>query len=339
MSSPIKVAAVQAAPAFMDRRAGAEKAVALIDEAGAKGVQLIVFPELWLPGYPWFLWLGSPAWCMQFIGRYNESSLEAGCEEDLMIAEAARRNNIQVVLGLSEKLGGSLYISQWHYGADGKMIDRRRKLKPTHVERTLFGESDGSHINVNDTELGRVGSLCCWEHLQPLVKYAMFSQNEQIHCAAWPSFTLYLGAAHALSGEMNMAVSQVYAAEGQCFVIAASALCSQEMCDMLCDTPDKQALLQTGGGYSRIFGPDGQSVVEPLPADQEGLLIADIDLSMIAYAKNAADPVGHYARPDVFKLMFNDSPHMVVEDFGVKNTRVLSSREEPEPLPSEEEDA
>jgi nitrilase len=320
MTNAFKVAAVQAAPAFLDLDNSVEKAIALIDDAGAKGVDLVAFPETWIPGYPWWIWLGAPAWGMQFVGRYFENSIEVDSPQDQALREAAKRNNIHVVVGVSERAGGSLYMGQWMYGPEGEVIARRRKLKPTHVERTVFGEGDGSDIAVHETALGRVGSLCCWEHLQPLTKYAMYSQNEQIHIASWPSFSLYRGAAYALGPELNTSASQMYAAEGQCFVVASCATVSQDMYEMLCDSPDKQQFLQPGGGFARIFGPDGAPLGEPLDEHEEGLVIAEIDLGAIAFAKAAADPVGHYARPDVLRLMFNRraNPAVMPFDEGVK---------------------
>ncbi len=312
----LKVAAVQAAPVFLDLDATVEKAISLIDEAGRQGAGLLAFPETWVPGYPWWIWLGSPAWGMQFVGRYHDNSLQADSPQERAIREAVKRNRLHLVLGASEKSGGSLYLAQWIYGPDGEVIARRRKLKPTHVERTVFGESDGSHIKVHDTAIGKLGALCCWEHLQPLVKYAMYSQNEQIHVASWPSFSLYRGAAYALGPELNTAASQMYAAEGQCFVIASCATVSPEMIEMLCDSEDKKQLLLSGGGFAGIFGPDGSPLAQPLGENEEGLITADIDLAMIAYAKSAADPVGHYSRPDVFRLMFNANPAPVVSSFG-----------------------
>lgn len=311
-----KVAAVQAAPVFLDLQGTVDKAIALIDEAGTKGVDLIAFPETWIPGYPWWVWLGAPAWGMQFVGRYFDNSIAVDSTEDQALRDAVKRNGLTAVIGVSERAGGSLYMGQWIYGPDGEPIARRRKLKPTHVERTVFGESDGSHIAVYDSPVGRLGALCCWEHLQPLTKYAMFSQHEQVHVASWPSFSLYTGAAYALGPEVNSAASQMYAAEGQCFVVASCATVSEQMIEILCDSPEKHQFLQAGGGHARIYGPDGSPLAEPLAPDQEGLLIADIDLSMIPYAKAAADPVGHYARPDVFRLMFNGNPAPVTMPFG-----------------------
>ncbi|WP_298976689.1 carbon-nitrogen hydrolase family protein [uncultured Roseobacter sp.] len=314
--SQFKVAAVQAAPSFLDVAAGITRAVAFIEEAAQKGAKLVVFPETWLPGYPNHIWLGPVAWQMQFVGRYFENSIEAGDVHDKAIAKAARDNNIQVSLGLSERAGGSLYIAQWHYDETGELIKRRRKLKPTHVERTVFGEGDGSDLVVKDTAIGRIGQLSCWEHLQPLSKYAMYAQDEQIHCAAWPNLKLYEGGAHALGHQVNNAASMLYAVEGGCFVIAACALVSKEQQDILCEgDPQKEALCPVGGGYTRIYAPDGQSIGADLADTEEGLVMADIDLSMIAYAKAAADPAGHYSRPDVTRLMLNSKPQRPVMAF------------------------
>src|SRR6478735_1261723 len=229
-----RAAAIQAAPVFLDLDASVDKAIRLIAEAAANDAKLIAFPETFLPGYPFFIWLDSPAWGMQFIQRYHDNSLVYGSPQADRLAKAAKDHAIVVVMG------------------DGETIAQRRKLKPTHVERTVFGEGDGSDLAVHDTPLGRVGALCCWEHLQPLSKYAMYAQNEQVHIAAWPSFSLYDPFAHALGAEVNNAASKIYAVEGSCFVVAACATVSKEMIDLLCDTPDKHDLLHAGGGFAAI---------------------------------------------------------------------------------------
>ncbi|WP_130289631.1 carbon-nitrogen hydrolase family protein [Pseudonocardia sediminis] len=303
-----RAAAVQAAPAFLDLDAGVDKAVSLIAEAAGNGAKLIGFPETWLPGYPWFIWLDAPAWGLQFFPRYHDNSLVYGSPQADKLAAAAREHDITVVMGVSERQAGSLYIAQWIIGPDGKTIATRRKLKPTHVERTVFGEGDGSDLSVYETPLGRLGGLCCWEHLQPLSKYAMYAQNEQVHVGAWPSFSLYKGGAYALGPEVNTAASRVYAVEGQCFVLAPCATVSQDMVDLLCTDETKQALLQVGGGHAGIYAPDGQLLTEPLAEDAEGIVYADLDLSLISLAKAAADPTGHYSRPDVTRLLLNKTP-------------------------------
>lgn len=336
MKGPFKVAAVQAAPSFLDLAAGVERAVGFIEAAAREGCKLVVFPETWLPGYPNHIWLGPVAWQMQFVGRYFENSMAAGSAEDRRIADAARRSGIEVSLGLSEREGGSLYIAQWHYGADGKVRKRRRKLKPTHVERTVFGEGDGSDLAVIETPIGRIGQLSCWEHLQPLSKYAMYSQNEEIHCAAWPNLALYRGGAYALGDVVNNAASRVYAVEGGCFVVAACAFVGPEQQAMLCQgDPQKEALCPVGGGFTRIYAPDGQSIGSDLAEDAEGLVMAEIDLGMIAFAKAAADPAGHYARRDVTRLLFNPKrqrPVVHFDDMAAEGPAVLAEGEAVEAL-------
>lgn len=308
MNKPVKVACVQAAPVFMDLVATVDKTIRLIEEAAQSGAELIAFPETWIPGYPWFLWLDSPAATMPLVYQYHQNSLVLDSEQAKRIEQAARDNNIWVVLGFSEKDHGSLYISQWIINDQGETCGTRRKLKATHVERTLFGESDGSSLKTWETPLGVIGALCCWEHLQPLSRYAMYSQHEEIHIAAWPSFSMYQDMTAALGHEVNNAASRLYAAEGQCHVIAPCAIVSEEMIEQLCDTETKRGLIKAGGGYARIYGPDGRDLVEPLGEHEEGLLIATLDPAAITFAKTCADPVGHYSRPDVTQLLFNPNP-------------------------------
>ena len=189
---------------------------------------------------------GAPAWALQFVPRYHANSLVLGSTKDERLTAAARRNRITVAMGHSERDGGSLYMRQRIIRADGRTIGARRELKPTHVERTIFGEGDGSDLAVHDTDLGRLGALCCWEHLQPLTKYAMDAQGEQVHVASWPSFSLYRGVAFALGAELNGAANRMYAAEGQCDVLASSAVATAQMRELLCDTPEKEQLLLEG---------------------------------------------------------------------------------------------
>lgn len=328
----VKVAAVQAAPAWIDLKAGVEKTIQLIDEAGAQGVQLVVFPETWLPGYPWQIWMGPPAFAIHYFGAYVQNSIVAGSEEEKAICAAARRNKIHVQMGVSERIGGSLYMAQWHINAEGDVISRRKKLKPTHVERSVFGEGDGSDIFVNDTELGKIGGLCCWEHFQPLTKYAMFAQGEEIHCAAWPAFSLYDKLTHGFSAEVNMNANQTYAMEGQVFVIQSCALISQEIYDELVTSEQQQKFMDVGGGYSRIWGPDGATLGENLAPTEEGLVVAEIDLSRILMAKVAHDPAGHYSRPDALALVHNKKtlkPVLTPSEAG-QLVRDASETDEPE---------
>lgn len=314
MTRVVKVACVQAEPVWLDAESTVDKTIALVVEAASNGAQLVAFPETWIPGYPWWIWTGSPAWGMGFVPRYHANSLSVGDPLFNKVVSAARDHGVDVVLGYSERAGGSLYMGQAFISSEGRLLGTRRKLKPTHVERSVFGEGDGSDLVVHETPLGAVGALCCWEHLQPLTKYAMYSMGEQIHVAAWPSFSVYRGAAYALGPEVNTAASQMYAVEGQCFVLAPCAVVGDAGLELFCDSPEKQGLLLKGGGFARIFGPDGRPLAEPLPEDAEGILYADCDFTTIAIAKSAADPAGHYARADVTRLVLNRQPRRPVVD-------------------------
>lgn len=310
----VRAAAVQAEPKWLDLEAGVSALVDLVAEAAGNGAQIVAFPETFIPGYPWWIWLDSPAWGMQFVAPYAENSMTRDGAEMQRIAAAARQHGIHVVFGFSERAGGSLYMSQAFIDDTGEVISVRRKLKPTHVERSVFGEGDGSDIQVHDTKLGKVGALNCWEHFQPLTKYAMYSLGEQIHVGSWPSFSVYRGAAHALGAQVNNAASLTYAVEGQAFVLAPCAVVGQAGHDLWCDTDLKKQLLLQGGGFTQVYGPEGSVLAEPLAETEEGILYADLDFSLIAIAKSAADPVGHYSRPDVVRLLLNREPSPVVVD-------------------------
>ncbi|WP_341961032.1 carbon-nitrogen hydrolase family protein [Pseudomonas sp. RC10] len=310
-------AVVQAAPGFCDLQLSVEKTLHYIAEAARQGASIVAFPEDWIPGYPWWIWLDAPAWGFSkgWVRRFYENAFTYESEGARLIAAAARQHKIHVSLGVVERIGASLYVGNWIIDDSGESVSRRRKLKPTHMERTVFGEGDGSDLVVSETPLGRIGALSCWEHLQPLTKFAMYSQNEQLHVAAWPGFSLYKDVAYSLSAEASLAATQTYALEGGCFVLAPSSVTSQSMVDQICDAPEKHALFTTGGGHSVIYGPYGNLISERMPDTWEGVICAPIDLGEIAVAKAAADPAGHYARPDVMRLLLNRTPAHRVHAF------------------------
>lgn len=301
----VRVAAVQAAPVQMNLNASIDKAIGLAEQAREKGCDLIAFGEAWLPGYPWHIWLGAPVWGFQFVKAYFENSLELGSREYQRLADTAKRLKIMIAMGYSERAGGSLFLSQCLIGADGELIYARRKLKPTHVERSVFGEGYGEDLMVADTPLGKIGMLCCWEHIQPLSKYAMYSQNEAIHVAAWPAFSVYKEQAFALGKEVNMSASQLYAVEGQNFVISATSVIDQATLDILQVTDANAGMLQLGGGSAMIFAPDGRRMAEYLDEYAEGLQIVDLPMEAIIYAKSVADPAGHYSKPESTQLLLH----------------------------------
>lgn len=307
----------------MDLDGTTEKTITIIKDAAAQGVNLIAFPETWIPGYPVFLWTVSVPEQMPFVGRYHENSMTIDSPQLTRIREAARDHRIMVILGFSEKAFGTLYMSQVVIGTDGQVLLHRRKLKPTHCERTLFGEGDGSDLKVIETEFGRVGALNCWEHFQPLTKYAMYAQNEQIHVSGWPCFGI-LDMVPALSHDTNVfGASKVYALEGGTFVLTATQIMSEAgMMNFPLADGSMSPIYSGGGGYATVFGPDSAVLSTPLPPTQEGFVTADIDLAMIDLAKNAADPTGHYARPDVTQLVFHNKPQRVVIGDGAFGTEV-----------------
>ena len=308
MKSVVRVAAVQAEPKWLDLEAGVAQVISLIGEAAAGGAELVAFGETFIPGYPWWIWLDSPAWGMPLVPRYAANSMTRDGAEMHQIAAAAAAHRVHVSFGFSERAGGSLFMAQAFIDDAGVVRSVRRKLKPTHVERALYGEGDGSDFQVVESAIGNVGALCCWEHLQPLSKYTMCSLGEEIHVAAWPSFSVYRGAAQALGPEVNNAASRIYAVETQSFVVAPCSVVGAAGQDLFCDSDLKRQLLLPGGGFARIYGPEGSSLAEPLGETEEGILYADLDPTLIAIAKSAADPVGHYSRPDVFTLLVNRNP-------------------------------
>lgn len=321
----VRVAAVQAAPVWLDLEKSLEKAISLIDQAAAQGAELVAFGEAWLPGFPFWIWLGTPAWGSDFFVELHQNSAEMGGREIQALAAAAKRNKVEVVMGMTERDGGSLYCTLAFLGANGQVRGRHRKLKPTHVERSIWGEGDGSDLFVVETPIGRIGGLNCWEHLQPLSKYAMYSMNEQIHIAAWPALSIYNGTAYALGAEANMAASRTYALEGQAYVLAVTSICDQNVINRLCTDPERAKLLELGGGTTMIFAPSGATHAGPLAYTAEDLLISDLDLAEIRRAKQAADPAGHYARADATRLLVNKSARTPIAFADMNSTAPAAS--------------
>ena len=312
----VRAAAVQAEPVWLDAKAGVAKTVELIAQADRGGADLIVFPEVWIPGYPVFLWLGAVAGQVPFVGRYHAQSLAVDGPELTTVREAARRHAMTVVLGFSERRSGTLLVSQVVIGEDGGVLIHRHKLKPTHVERSLFGDGDGSDLVVVPTAAGRLGAMACAEHHQPLNKQAMYAQNEEVHAASWPCYGVYRDVAYALSPDVYLAANQMYALEGSCFTVASTQLISQAGVDMFAGTDEQRRLLRAGGGFARIYAPDGRLISDVLDEQVEGLVYADLDLDLIPYSKNVFDPAGHYARPDALQLVHHREPHRAVLSTG-----------------------
>lgn len=313
MKRNLKLAAVQAAPVFLDRAATIDKAIALMAQAAEGGAELIGFPETWIPGYPWWIWLGPPHWGLQFAARYRRNAVRRDGPEMQHLCDAARRYGLVAVFGYAELAGGSLYMGQTIVDSDGSVKLHRRKLKPSRAERMTFGEGDGSGLAVVDTSIGRVGALNCWEHLQSLSKFALASQNEEIHVASWPALSMGRGRAYAAGPEMSAAISQVYGIENGCFVVAATTVMDDATLAMVADTEERRAMisvpgLTASGGSAMIYGPDGRPLASSLPESEEGIVMAEVDTQMLVAAKLGTDPAGHSGRPDVTRLLLDRRP-------------------------------
>lgn len=298
----VKVAAVQAAPVWMDAKGTLDKTIAIIGDAARQGVKLVAFGEVWLPGYPFTIWLQPPMAAMDVVMKHRMNAITLDGPELKAVGEAAKANDIWVMLGFAERDRGSIYCAQALFDNRGQMVMSRRKLKPTHMERTVWGEGPVTDFKVAETPFGKVGGLCCWENIQPLNRQGMYQLGEQVHVASWPSFGMFKGVrqAYALSAEANLTESQSYALQGSCFVLAANSIISEDSLDAI--TMGNEGLRQLvgpGGGAAAVFGPDGYRLTDPIDENTDGLAIADIDLAMIEGAKVFADPAGHYFRPDI----------------------------------------
>ncbi|THX29303.1 carbon-nitrogen hydrolase [Aureobasidium pullulans] len=301
--STVRVAVTQHEPEWLDLQKSVEKTCKIIEEAAAGGAELVTFAEAFIPGYPAWIWTRplDPMLSTQYI----QNSLAVDSDEMRKIQDCAARNKIVVSLGFSENDNNSVYIAQALIDSDGAMLMNRRKLKATHMERTIFGDASGdSLLNVSKTSIGRkVGTLACWEHAQPLLKFNTISQKEEIHCAAWPPIVPHQGGPDlwSLSKEGCQSLSQVYAIESQTFVLHATTVITEKGIETM-STEAGLLMNSPGGGASAIFGPDGRLLTAPLDSATEGLIFADLDFTAAIFAKSFLDICGHYSRPDLLWL-------------------------------------
>ncbi|KAH6884117.1 carbon-nitrogen hydrolase [Thelonectria olida] len=308
MSPKLKIAAVQAEPVWNDLQGGVDKVISYIKEAGANGANVVGFPEVFIPGYPWSIWQNSVFDNVPFMNEYFENSLEKESKEMESIQAAVREAGVFVVLGYSERFRGSLYIAQSFIDPTGTIVHHRRKIKPTHVERAYWGDGQADSLKaVVDSPFGKIGGLNCWEHTQPLLRYYQYSQDVDIHVASWP---LIWEAPEGkpwpyhITGTASNKFSQVMAMEGACFVMTCTEVLSEKgkANTLLSEFTSGSWGKVPGGGFTMIYGPDGAELTEPLDPGAEGIVYAEIDLADRAKAKQNLDVVGHYSRPDLLSL-------------------------------------
>jgi predicted amidohydrolase len=310
----LKIAITQHAPVFLNLQESLKRAETLAGQAAGQGADIIVFPETWLPGYPvWLdfaptaaLWDYAPAKALHRLLVENSVAIPGPHFKELLAI--ARKTGAIVVMGLHERLGGTLYNTIVYVARDGQEFKLHRKLVPTNTERMVWGRGDGSTLSVLNTEYGPLGGLICWEHWMPLARAAMQARRETIHVAQWPAVK-----------ELHHVASRHYAFEAQCFVVAAGCVLSRgEILQGFrsLDQPDNAALellesmpgadeeLVLKGG-SAVIAPDTSYVTGPV-YDEACMLYADVQLGRIAEGHLALDTQGHYSRPDVFHLQVND---------------------------------
>ncbi len=299
------LAAVQAAPVYFDREASTEKACQLIMEAGQKGADLTAFSETWLPGYPFF---HSSALVNQGRVTYLSNAVEIPSPTTDRLCEAAKKAGVDVAIGVAELdpiTKGTVYCTLLFISQDGEILGRHRKLKPSGGERTVWGEGDGVGLKVYERPYGRISGLNCWEHRMLLPGYALMALGTQIHVATWP-FSWHL------DPDLNSAplISQVFAIQGGCYVIATSALLRPEDVqddyrELAISKIDEWIGAKQGG--CRIIAPGGD-VIAQAAVGEETILTASVSLEAVLQAKAEIDVGGHYSRPDVLQLLINRRP-------------------------------
>lgn len=312
MRKTVRVAVVQASPVGLDREATAEKACRLIAEAGERRAELAVLPEVLIPGYPRGMGFGTVIGSRSEAGRrtyarYWENSVEVPGPITERLGAACAQARLYGVVGVSERVegyrGGTLYNTLLYFSPDGGLLGKHRKLKPTGSERLIWGEGDGSTLTAVRTPFGTVGGLICWENYMPLARMAMYAKGVEIYVA--PT---------ADNRNSWQATIRHIACEGRCFVLA----CNQFMTRS--DIPAEWEEIGPGPevisrGGSAIVDPMGEYVAGPL-FGEEGMLVTDLELNRVAEGRFDFDVVGHYNRPDVFRLEVDEEPKPAVSPAG-----------------------
>lgn len=298
LNSKFVVASVQAAPVFLNKAKTINKVCKLISEAGMNGAKLVVFPEAFIPTYPfWPKDLGFGPEKKVVMDAYMElykNSVEVPGDDIKKIGNAAKKAKINVVLGVNERKGGTLYNTILFFSNDGSLLGKHRKLMSVDSEKCIWGNGSAEDIKVFDTDIGRVGGLFCYEHHLTLAKYAMYQEGEQIHAGLWGG--------HGFVKKTMDFSSKQYAFEGQTFVIISAIYINE---DMIPDSfPLKKLTLWDYPGGSGVINPRGDYIAGPI-YEREEILYAEVDMEQIIRAKSVMDCAGHFSRPDIFNFSIN----------------------------------
>ncbi|AYA62693.1 Nit6803 family nitrilase [Alteromonas sp. RKMC-009] len=297
----VRVAAVQISPDLESLSGTLKKVLNVLDEAAEKQVELIVFPETFMPYYPYFSFILPPVkQGKPHLKLYNEAVEVPGFVTEAL-SQKAREHSMVIVMGVNERDHGSLYNTQLIFDATGELVLKRRKITPTYHERMIWGQGDASGLKVVETAVGRVGALACWEHYNPLARYSLMSQHEQIHCAQFPGSLV----GPIFAEQMDVTIRH-HALESGCFVINATGWLTESQIQSLTDDPAMQKAIKDGCNTA-IISPEGKHLVPPL-TEGEGLLVADLEMNLIDKRKRMMDSVGHYARPELLSLHIQDAP-------------------------------